>query len=424
MSGLGVIIAGVIAFTLIVLALVAVILGAKATLVPSGNVTIEINGDSEKTLSVPTGGKLINTLAEKNIFIPSACGGGGTCGQCKVRVLSGGGEILPTEASVMTRKEIKNHVRLACQTPVKQDMKIEIPPEIFSVKKWECTVLSNESVATFIKELVLKLPEGESVDFKAGGYVQVERPAGLRIKISDYDIPETYRQDWIDMKLWDRESYVAAPISRAYSMASHPGEKGVIKFNIRFAFPKMVDRPDGKGKYPDPNAPVGEMSSYLFMLKPGDKITVSGPYGEFFIRENDREKVYIGRGVGMAPLRSHIFDMLTRLGHKEKISYWYSARTMKEAFYVEDFRKLEKEYPNFTFHLALYKPRAGVAEDQGHGPTGLIDKVIYEAYLKDHKAPEDCEYFMCGSPDMTSSVLKVLEGLGVERENVFFDDFG
>ncbi|MBQ1336774.1 MAG: NADH:ubiquinone reductase (Na(+)-transporting) subunit F, partial [Thermoguttaceae bacterium] len=252
MSGLGVIIAGVIAFTLIVLALVAVILGAKATLVPSGNVTIEINGDSEKTLSVPTGGKLINTLAEKNIFIPSACGGGGTCGQCKVRVLSGGGEILPTEASVMTRKEIKNHVRLACQTPVKQDMKIEIPPEIFSVKKWECTVLSNESVATFIKELVLKLPEGESVDFKAGGYVQVERPAGLRIKMSDYDIPETYRQDWIDMKLWDRESYVAAPISRAYSMASHPGEKGVIKFNIRFAFPKMVDRLDGKGKYPDP----------------------------------------------------------------------------------------------------------------------------------------------------------------------------
>ena len=225
MSGLGVIIAGVIAFTLIVLALVAVILGAKATLVPSGNVTIEINGDSEKTLSVPTGGKLINTLAEKNIFIPSACGGGGTCGQCKVRVLSGGGEILPTEASVMTRKEIKNHVRLACQTPVKQDMKIEIPPEIFSVKKWECTVLSNESVATFIKELVLELPEGESVDFKAGGYVQVERPAGLRIKMSDYDIPETYRQDWIDMKLWDRESYVAAPISRAYSMASHPGEK-------------------------------------------------------------------------------------------------------------------------------------------------------------------------------------------------------
>ncbi len=411
MGGIGVVIAGVIAFTLIVLALVAIIIAAKATLSPSGNVAIEINGDKEKTITVPTGGKLINTLAEQKIFVPSACGGGGTCGQCKVKVLSGGGEILPTEEAVLTRKEIKDHVRLACQTPVKQDMKIEIPPEIFSVKKWECTVRSNESVATFIKELILELPEGEKVDFKAGGYVQIERPAGLSINYKDLDIPEKYRKSWDDFDLWKIVSYVEEPITRAYSMASYPEEKGVIKFNIRIAIPPRSN----------PNVETGQMSSYLFSLKPGDKVTISGPYGEFFIRDTPNEKIYIGRGVGMAPLRSHLFEMLEHLNRGEKISFWYAARTKIEAFYVEDFERLEREHPNFSFHLTLYKPKPS---DNWTGLTGQVHDVLYNSYLKDHKAPEDCEYFMCGSPTMTSQTVEMLESLGVERESIFFDDFG
>ncbi len=410
MSGISIVLAGVVAFTLIVLALVAIILAAKATLIPGGNVTIEVNG--EKKLSVPTGGKLLNTLADQGIFVPSACGGGGTCGQCKCRVLSGGGEILPTELGAMTRKEAKSGVRLACQVPVKQDMKIEVPAEVFDVKKWECTVVSNEAVATFIKELVLQLPPGEEVQFKAGGYIQAERPVGLRIAYKDYEMPERYKPSWTKMKLWDCVSEVNEPISRAYSMASHPLEKGLIKLNIRVAVPPQ----DNLAAEP------GKVSSYLYNLKPGDKVTVSGPYGEFFTRDTPNEKIYIGRGAGMAPLRSHVYDMLLRQKRTEKISLWYSARSVDDVFYVEDFRKLEQEYPNFKFHLSLYRdPRPG---DEWNGSVGPIDEVLLKDYLKDHKAPEDIEYFMCGPKKMTDSILAVLDQLGVERESIFFDDFG
>ncbi|MCF0233773.1 MAG: NADH:ubiquinone reductase (Na(+)-transporting) subunit F [Thermoguttaceae bacterium] len=411
MGSLGIIVAGVVAFTLIVLALVAIILAAKATLVPSGNVNIEINGDASKTLSVPTGGKLLGTLADQKIFVPSACGGGGTCGQCKVRVLSGGGEILPTEVGHMTRKEIKLGTRLACQTPVKQDMKIEIPPEIFSVKKWECTVRSNKNVATFIKELVLELPPGENVDFKAGGYIQIERPAGLVVKYKDFDIQEEYRADWDKYDVWRYVSDVPEGVTRAYSMANYPQEKGLVKLNVRIASPPPRT----------PNVPPGLMSSFIFSLKPGDKVTVSGPYGEFFVRENDAEKIYIGGGAGMAPLRSHIFEMLKHLDRGEKISYWYGARSLREAFYVDEFEALAKTHPNFSFHLALSE---ALPEDNWKGLTGFIHQALYDNYLKDHKAPEDCEYFMCGPPMMTQSVLRLLDNLGVERESIFFDDFG
>lgn len=411
MSGIGVVIAGVIAFTVVILALVAIILAAKATLIPSGNVNIEINGDASKTLSVPTGGKLLGTLADQKIFVPSACGGGGSCGQCKVRVLSGGGEILPTEVGHMTRKEIKNHVRLACQTPVKQDMKIEIPPEVFSVKKWECTVRSNQNVATFIKELVLELPEGENVDFKAGGYIQIERPAGLRIEYKDYDIPEEYRADWDKFNVWRYVSDVKEPVMRAYSMANYPQEKGIVKLNVRIASPPP--------RMPD--VEPGLMSSFIFSLKPGDKVTISGPYGEFFIRDTPCEKIYIGGGAGMAPLRSHIFELLKHLDRQEKISFWYGARSLREAFYIEEFEELAKTHPNFSFHLALDNP---LPQDNWTGLTGFIHQALYDNYLKDHKAPEDCEYLMCGPPMMVQSVLKLLDNLGVERESIFFDNFG
>ncbi len=418
MSSVGIIIAGVVAFTAIVLALVAVILAAKSVLSPGGSAQIEINGDASKTLTVPTGGKLLNALADCKIFVPAACGGGGACGQCKVRVLSGGGEILATEKAHMTRKEIKEGVRLACQTPVKQDMKIEIPPEIFDVKKWECVVRSNELVAPDITELILDLPEGEVVDFKAGGYIQIERPAGLTINYkTDFNIPEKYRAHWDRAKLWDLVSEDVGPVTRAYSMANHPGEKGIIMLDVRLAIPP-AEKP---GMPPFPGIPTGQMSSYLFSLKPGDKVTVSGPYGEFFVRDTPNEKLYIGRGAGMAPLRSHIYEMLEGLNRGEKISYWYNARSLAEAFYVEDFKKLEEKYPNFSFHLALSRPRP---EDNWTGLTGYIYKVLYENYLKDHKAPEDCEYFLCGPPVMTDSVLELLDSLGVERESIFFDDFG
>ena len=326
-------------------------------------------------------------------------------------VLSGGGEILPTEIGHMTRKEIKSHVRLACQTPVKQDMKIEIPPEIFSVKKWECVVRSNKNVATFIKELVLELPEGESVDFKAGGYIQIERPAGLRIAYKDYDIDPEYRADWDKFNLWRYVSDVPGHVTRAYSMANYPEEKGIVKLNVRIASPPPRN----------PDVEPGLMSSFIFSLKPGDKVTVSGPYGEFFIRDTPCEKIYIGGGAGMAPLRSHIFELLKHLDRKEKISFWYGARSLREAFYVDEFEQLEKEHPNFSFHLALDNP---LPEDAWTGLKGFIHQALYDNYLKSHKAPEDCEYFMCGPPMMVQSVLKMLDNLGVERESVFFDNFG
>lgn len=397
-------------FTGVVLALVAVILVARKFLVSTGDVTIEINGDPERSITVPAGGKLLQTLAGKGIFLSSACGGQGTCGQCRCHVLDGGGSILATETSHFTKGEIRDHARLACQVAVKQDMKIEVEPEFFGVKKWETVVQSNDNVATFIKELVLELPPGEEVNFRAGGYVQLECPPHT-VDYRSFDIPEKFRGDWEHFKIFDNVSTVDEEVVRAYSMANYPDEKGIIKFNIRVASPP----PRSQG------IPPGKMSSWVFNLKPGDKVTVSGPYGEFFAKETEAEMVFIGGGAGMAPMRSHIFDQLKRLGSKRKITFWYGARSLKEMFYVEDFDQLQAEFPNFTWHVALSDPQP---EDNWTGLTGFIHQVAYNEYLKDHPAPEDCEFYMCGPPMMTKSVIDMLHDLGVEDENILLDDFG
>lgn len=398
-------------FTGIVLALVIVILLARKLLVPSGLVTLEINDDPSKTLEVPMGGKLLQTLADKKIFVPSACGGGGSCGQCKVQVLEGGGEILPTELGHMSRREVRDHWRLACQTPVKQNMKLQINPEIFSVQKWECTVKSNRNVATFIKELVLELPKGEHVDYRAGGYIQIECDPHT-VAYKDFDIDPEYHGDWDKYNLWQYVSTCTEHVTRAYSMASYPAEKGIVMLNVRIASPPPRM----------PNVPPGLMSSYIFSLKPGDKVTISGPYGEFFVNEkSDAEMIYVGGGAGMAPLRSQIFDELLTKNCQRKISYWYGARSLREVFYADEFDRLAEKFPNFSWHLALSDP---LPEDNWKGPTGFIHQCLYDLYLKDHPAPEDCEYYMCGPPMMTGAVVKLLDSLGVERENIYFDDFG
>ena len=400
---------GVGMFTVIVLSLVVLILVARSWLVSSGDVTIEING--ERKITVPAGGKLLQTLAGQNIFLSSACGGGGSCAQCKCIVESGGGEMLPTEEAHFTRRDASEGWRLSCQTPVKQDMKIRVPEEVFGVRKWECTVESNFNVATFIKELTLRLPEGESVDFRAGGYVQLECPPH-EVAYKDFHIQDEFRADWDKFNLWRFVSRVNEPVVRAYSMANYPGEKGIVKFNIRVASPP----PKGGD-----NIPPGKMSSWVFNLKPGDKVTVYGPFGEFFAKETDNEMVFIGGGAGMAPMRSHIFDQLKRLKSKRKISFWYGARSLREAFYVEEFDQLAKDNPNFTWTLALSDP---LPEDNWKGPTGFIHNVLYENYLKDHPAPEDCEFYMCGPPVMNAAVIQMLLDLGVERDSIFLDDFG
>ena len=400
---------GVGMFTVIVLSLVVLILVARSWLVSSGDVTIEING--ERKITVPAGGKLLQTLAGQDIFLSSACGGGGSCAQCKCIVASGGGEMLPTEEAHFTRRDASEGWRLSCQTPVKQDMKIRVPEEVFGVRKWECTVESNFNVATFIKELTLRLPEGESVDFRAGGYVQLECPPH-EVAYKDFHIQDEFRADWDKFNLWRFVSRVNEPVVRAYSMANYPGEKGIVKFNIRVASPP----PKGGD-----NIPPGKMSSWVFNLKPGDKVTVYGPFGEFFAKETDNEMVFIGGGAGMAPMRSHIFDQLKRLKSKRKISFWYGARSLREAFYVEEFDQLAKDNPNFTWTLALSDP---LPEDNWKGPTGFIHNVLYENYLKDHPAPEDCEFYMCGPPVMNAAVIKMLTDLGVERDSIFLDDFG
>jgi Na+-transporting NADH:ubiquinone oxidoreductase subunit F len=403
------IVLGVVMFTAVVLALVAVILAARSKLVSSGDVTIHINEDPKKAITVPAGGKLLQTLAEAGIFVPSACGGGGTCAQCKCQVLDGGGSMLPTEESHFTMKEAKEGWRLSCQVAVKQDMNIELEEEIFGVQKWECTVESNPNVATFIKELTLRLPEGENVDFRAGGYVQLEAPPH-EVHYKDFNIEEEYRGDWDKFDQWRFVSKVTEPVIRAYSMANYPEEVGIVKFNIRIASP-----PPGK------DVPPGLMSSYVFGLKPGDKITVYGPFGEFFAKDTDNEMVFIGGGAGMAPMRSHIFDQLKRLNSKRKISFWYGARSLRECFYNEEYDQLAAENDNFQWHLALSDPQP---EDNWDGMTGFIHNVLYENYLKDHEAPEDCEYYMCGPPMMNAAVIQMLVDLGVERENIFLDDFG
>jgi Na+-transporting NADH:ubiquinone oxidoreductase subunit F len=399
---------GVLLFTLIVLALVSIIIAARSKLVSSGNVNITING--EKIISVPAGGKLLQTLAAEKLFVPSACGGGGTCAQCRVRVHSGGGSILPTEEGHITKREAACGDRLSCQVAVKQDMEVEVPEEVFGVKKWECTVRSNENVATFIKALVLDLPEGENVDFRAGGYIQIEAPEHA-LKYTDFDIEEEYRGDWDRFNVWQYESVVTEPVERAYSMANYPEEKGMIMLNVRVASPP----PGSEG------IPAGMMSSYIFNLKPGDKVTISGPFGEFFARETKKEMVFVGGGAGMAPMRSHIFDQLKRLNTDRKISFWYGARSKREMFFVEDFDQLAAEFPNFEWHVALSD---AMPEDEWTGYTGFIHNVLFEEFLKNHPAPEDCEFYMCGPPIMNQSVINMLVDLGVDREDIMLDDFG
>jgi Na+-transporting NADH:ubiquinone oxidoreductase subunit F len=404
------IILGVSMFTTIVTALVLVILFAKSKLVSSGDVRININGDPDKGVTTAAGGKLLGALADQGIFIPSACGGGGTCGQCRVDVHSGGGDILPTEEGHITKREAKAGCRLACQVAVKQDMDIEVEDEIFGVQQWECEVISNDNKATFIKELKLKIPNGESVPFKAGGYIQIEAPAH-HVKYSDFDIDDQYRGDWNHFGFFDVESKVDTDTLRAYSMANYPEEEGIIMLNVRIATP-----PPGRL-----HLPAGKMSSFIFSLKAGDKVTISGPFGEFFAKETDNEMVFIGGGAGMAPMRSHIFDQLKRLKSKRKMSFWYGARSLREMFYEDDYNGLSADNDNFEWHVALSDPQP---EDNWDGLTGFIHNVLFEEYLKDHEAPEDCEYYMCGPPMMNAAVIGMLKDLGVEDENIMLDDFG
>ncbi len=398
---------GVGMFTGTVLFLVAVILAARARLVASGDVDIEINAES--TLSVPAGDKLLGTLASQGIFLSSACGGGGTCGQCRCQVFEGGGSIISTEEGHFSRREIREQWRLSCQVSVKQAMRIQVPEDAFGVKRWECEVIDNHNVATFIKELNLRLPEGEDVNFKAGGFVQLEIPPyGMNYR--DIEVEEEYRGDWERFRVWDNESNVDEQTIRAYSMANYPEERGILKFNIRIASPP-----------PGTSFPPGKMSSYCFGLKPGDKVTVFGPYGEFFVNDTEAEKIWIGGGAGMAPLRSQIFDELKRCGRTTKMSYWYGARSLREMFYVEEFDELAKAYPNFEWHVALSDP---LPEDDWKGHLGFIHQVVLDNYLAEHPAPEDCEYYLCGPPPMIAAVLATLDSLGVEPENIKFDDFG
>ncbi|MGH1427797.1 MAG: NADH:ubiquinone reductase (Na(+)-transporting) subunit F [Arenicella sp.] len=399
---------GVVFFTIIVIALVSIIIFAKSRLVASGNVSIEING--EKTIEVPVGSKLLGALADSKLFVPSACGGGGTCAQCRVKVFEGGGSILPTETSHITKKEASCGDRLSCQVAVKQDMKIEVPEEVFGVKKWMCKVRSNDNVATFIKELVLELPEGEDVGFRAGGYIQIACPPH-QLKYTEFSVQDEYKGDWDHFNLWQYESTVTEKVERAYSMANYPEEEGIIMLNVRIASPP----PRSEGISP------GIMSSYIFNLKPGDEVEISGPFGEFFAKETKAEMVFVGGGAGMAPMRSHIFDQLRRIKTDRKMSFWYGARSKKEMFYIDDFDTLAAENENFDWHVALSDPQP---EDDWTGDTGFIHNVLLENYLKDHEAPEDCEFYMCGPPMMNAAVIDMLHNLGVEDENIMLDDFG
>ena len=399
---------GVGLFTAIVLALVGVILFARSRLVPSGSVQVTVN--EERTLSTPVGLKLLNVLGNAQLFVPSACGGGGTCGQCRVRVLEGGGTLLPTEATHINRREAFQGARLACQVVVKERMSIEVPREVFGVRKWQCRVRSNRSVSTFIKELVLELPAGERLQFRAGGYIQIECPPH-EVRYADFDIPEVYRADWDRYNLWRYVSKTVATVTRAYSMANYPAENDVVMLNVRIATPPP-SRPD---------VPPGVMSSFIFALKPGDRVTISGPFGEFFARDTQAEMIFVGGGAGMAPMRAHIFDQLKRLASRRQISFWYGARSRREVFYQEDFDALAREHDNFKWHLALSDPLPG---DDWHGHTGFIHQVLVENYLRDHPAPEDCEYYLCGPPMMTAAVTRMLHELGVEKDSILMDDFG
>jgi Na+-transporting NADH:ubiquinone oxidoreductase subunit F len=399
---------GVFLFTTIVMSLVFIILAARSRLVATGQVNILIN--EEKTIHAPVGSKLLGALAEAKLFVASACGGGGTCGQCKVKIHEGGGVILPTETSHINKREAASGERLSCQVAVKQDMRIEVPREVFGIKRWQCRVRSNRSVATFIKELVLELPEGEDLNFRAGGYIQIEAPPH-EVNYAEFDIPGKFRDDWERFELFQLKSVTREPVMRAYSMANYPEEKGIVMLNVRVATPPP--------RMPD--VPPGQMSSYIFGLKEGDFITISGPYGEFFARDTKAEMVFIGGGAGMAPMRAHIFDQLRRLRSDRKISFWYGARSKREMFYHQEFEELARRHENFSWQVALSDP---LPEDDWHGHTGFIHEVLYAEYLRDHPAPEDIEYYICGPPMMTQAVLKMLADLGVEKEHILLDDFG
>ena len=402
---------GVAMFTIVILSLVGLLMAARQQLVATGDVTITINKDPDKALVTESGSTLLETLAANSIFIPSACGGKGSCGVCKVTVTDGGGAILPTERSHVSRGEERDCVRLSCQVKVKQDIEIEVPPEIFSVRQWRCKVRSNSNVATFIKELILELPAGEEVPFRAGGYIQIEAPPGT-FQYDTFDIDDEYRPDWDQFNLWKFGVTLDEPVTRAYSMANFPDEGGVIMLNVRVASPPPR-APEG--------TPPGKMTAYLFSLSPGDEVTISGPFGEFFARDTAAEMVFIGGGAGMAPMRSHIFDQFRRLQTTRKVSFWYGARSLREAFYLDDFNQIQSECDNFEWHLALSEP---LPEDHWKGKTGFIHQVLYDNYLSSHIAPEDVEYYLCGPPMMLKACMEMLDSLGVERENILFDDFG
>ena len=402
------VILGVVMFTAVVMALVGIILVAKSWIVPSGNITLVVNG--RKELTVPVGGKLLGCLADSEIFVSSACGGGGTCALCLVKVLEGGGDILATEKNHISNHEAREGYRLSCQVAIKQDMQIEVPEEALETRKWECTVRSNANVATFITELVLELPEGEQVDFQPGGYIQVEVPPH-ELSYQTFDIEDEYRADWDRFDFWKLRSRVEEPVFRAYSMANYPGEEGIIKLDVRIATPPRSA----------PDAPPGQVSSYIFNLKPGDKVTISGPFGEFFIKETDAEMIYIGGGAGMAPLRSHIFELFKDRKTNRKVSYWYGGRSVRELFYLDEFQEIEEACDNFTMQIALSDP---LPEDNWTGYTGFIHQVLLDNYLADHPAPEDVEYYICGPPLMLQAALKMLDDLGVEPSNIAYDDFG
>ena len=401
------------AFLLVILLLVTLLLYAQKKLTPQGLVKVDINGDRE--VVVDPGGTILNALSTQDIFLPSACGGGGTCGMCKCQVFEGAGDILPTETGFFSRKEAQNYWRLGCQVKVRNDMKIGVPKEIMGIKKWECEVVSNRNVATFIKEFIVRLPEGESMDFKSGGYVQIDVPK-ISVDFKNFDVDDQFRDEWDKFNMWGLKMKNAEPTYRAYSMANHPGEGNIVMLNIRIATPPWDPARAGFA-----NVNPGICSSYIFSLKPGDKVVVSGAYGEFHIKETENEMMYIGGGAGMAPLRSHIFHLFHTLKTGRKVSYWYGARSLREVFYEEEFRKIEKEFPNFTFNLAMSEPKE---EDNWTGLKGFIHQVLHDEYLSKHEEPEDIEYYLCGPPQMNDAVLKLLYDTGVPDEMIAFDDFG
>ena len=399
-------------FTGLVLILVMILNFAESKLLPQGDVTIEINGDTEKNIITRPGGTLLSALAGQSVFLPSACGGGGTCAMCECQVMEGGGEILPTETGHISRNKAKDSWRLACQVKIKENMKIHVPDEIFSIQKWEATVESNNNVATFIKELVLNLPEGENLNFQAGGYIQIDIPEYHNLTFSDFDIEKEYHPDWDQYKIWDLVANNEEPVFRAYSMANHPAEGNRVMLNVRIATP------------PPPlwnEAPPGLASSYIFNLKPGDKVTISGPYGEFFIKDSEREMVYIGGGAGMAPMRSHLFHLFQTLKTGRQVSFWYGARSVREMFYDEHFKDIEKKFPNFTYNVALSEP---MDEDNWSGHKGFIHQVLHDEYLMKHDDPTEIEFYMCGPPPMINACDSMLDSLGVDKEMIAYDSFG